>query len=49
MTLCNLSDLDFGLSKSLEIKSDNVAGLPICSFLLMVNSNKGPNSALYEI
>ncbi len=35
--LWNLGDLD--LSRSLKVKCDGVIGLPICGFLLMVNSN----------
>ena len=39
----NQSDLDFDLSRSLKVKSDDVIGLTIYSFLLMVNSNIDPN------
>ena len=39
----NLSDLDFDLSRSPKVKSDDVIGLTIYGFLLMVNSNIGPN------
>ncbi len=39
-----LSDLDFDLSRSLKVKFDHSAiGLPIYGFLLMFNSNIGPN------
>ncbi len=34
---------DFDLSRSLKVKSDGVIGLAIYGFLLMVNSNIGPN------
>ena len=37
------SDLDFDLSRSLKVKCDGVIGLPIYGFLLMFNSNIGPN------
>ncbi len=40
-----LSDLDFDLSRSIEVKSDGVIGLAIYGFLLMVNNNIGPNSS----
>ncbi len=43
ITLCNLSDIDFDLSRSLKGKCDCVIGLPIHNFLLMVNSNIVPN------
>ncbi len=39
----SLSDLDFDLSRSLHLKYDGVIGLPIYGFLLMFNSNIGPN------
>ncbi len=41
----NLSDLDFDLSRSVNVKFDNAIGLAIYGFLLIVNSNIGPNSA----
>ncbi len=41
----NVCDLDFDLSRSLKVKCRDVIGLPICGFLLMVNTNIGPNSA----
>ncbi len=41
----NLTDLDFDLSRSLKVKSDGVIRLAIYGFLLMVNSNIGPNLA----
>ncbi len=43
--LRNVSDLDFDLSSSLKVKSDDVIGLPIYAFLLLFNSNIWPNSA----
>ncbi len=39
----NPSELDCDLSRSLKVKSDDVIGLSIYGFLLMVNSNIGPN------
>ena len=39
----NLSDLDF--SRSLKVKRHGVIGLAIYGFLLIVNSNTGPNLA----
>ncbi len=39
----NLSDLDFDLSRLLEVKYDNTIGLGIYGFLFMFNSNIGPN------
>ena len=39
----NLSDVDFDLSRSLKVKSDDAVGLPIYGFLLMFNGNSGPN------
>ncbi len=44
--LRNLGELDFDLSRSLKVKSDSVIGLAIYGFLLMVNSNIGPNLGL---
>ena len=41
-----MSDLDFDLSRSLKVKRDGVIRLPIYGFLLMLNSNIGPNKAL---
>ena len=41
----NPSDLDFDLSGSLQVKSDDVIGLAIYDFLLMINSNIGHISA----
>ena len=38
-------DLDFNLSMSLKVKSDDDIGLPIYGFLLMFNGNIGPNKA----
>ena len=38
-------DLDFDLSRSLKVKCDGVIRLPIYGFLLMGNSNIGPNIA----
>ncbi len=40
-----MGDLEFDLSRSLKVKSEGAIGLPICGFLLMVNSNIGPNLA----
>ncbi len=34
---------DFDLSRSLKVKCDGAIGLPIHGFLLMFNSNIGPN------
>ena len=42
--LRNLSDHDFGLSRSLKVKCDSAIGLPIYGFLLMFNSDIWPNS-----
>ncbi len=44
-TTQNLSDLDFDLSRSLKVKCHGVIGLAIYGFLLMINSNIGPNMA----
>ena len=41
----NLSDLDFDLSRSLKVKCESAIGLLIYGFLLVFNSNIGPNSA----
>ncbi len=41
----NPSDLDFDLPGSLKVKSDDIIRLTIYGFLLMINSNIGPNSA----
>ncbi len=35
----NMSDLEFDLSLSLKVKSNDAAGLPIYDFLLVLNSN----------
>ena len=43
-----MSDLDFDLSRSLKVKCDGVIGLTIYSFLLMINSNIGLNSAPFR-
>ncbi len=43
MRLQNLGDLDFDLSRSLKVKSDDAIELPIYGFLLMCNSNIGPS------
>ncbi len=46
----NPSDLYFGLSRSLKIKSDSVVGLAIYGFLLILNSNTEPKSTpLWDI
>ncbi len=42
--LQNLSDLDFSLSRPLEVKCDGAIGLPIYGFLLVCNSDIWPNS-----
>ena len=39
----NLGDLEFDLSSSLKVKSDDAIGLPIDGFLFMFNGNIGPN------
>ena len=45
--LWNLSDLHLDVYKrSLKVKCDGVIGLPINAFLMRVDSNTGPNSAL---
>ncbi len=41
--LLNLSDLEFDLLRSLKVKYDSVIELHIYDFLLMFNSNLGPN------
>ncbi len=38
-----MGDLDFDLSRSLKVKFDSAVGLPIKGFLLLFNSNIGPN------
>ena len=38
-----LSDLGFHLSRSLKVKCNTAIGLPIYGFLLMFNSDIGPN------
>ena len=43
--LWNQSDLDFNLSRSLNVKSDGVIGLAIYAFQFTVNSTIGPNLA----
>ena len=40
-----MSDLDFDLSMSLKVKSNDVIGLATYGFLLMFNSNMGPKYA----
>ena len=40
--LRNLSDLDFDLSRSLNVKCDSFIGLPIHGFPLLFNSNMWP-------
>ena len=45
MRFWTFGNLDFDLSRSLKVKCRDVIGLPICGFLLMVNTNIGPNSA----
>ena len=40
-----MRDFEFDLSRSLKVKSDVVIGLAIQGFLLIVNSNMGPNLA----
>ena len=44
--LQNLSDLDFDLSRLLNIKCDSVIGVTTYGFLVVFNSNIWPNSAL---
>ena len=44
-TTQNLTPLDFDLSRSLKVKYEGAIGLPIYAFLLMFNSNIGPNHA----
>ncbi len=39
ISLKNLSDLDFDLSRSLKVSPNGAAGLPIYDFLLVSNSN----------
>ncbi len=39
ISLQNLGDLDFDLSRSLKVRSNGAVGLPIYDFLLMSNSN----------
>ena len=46
--LRNLGDLDFDLSRSMKVKYKGAIGLPVYGFLLMFNSNIGPNSALLQ-
>ena len=41
----NLGDHEFDLLRSLKVKCHGVMGLPIYGFLLMFNSNIGPNKA----
>ncbi len=41
--LQNLGELDFDLSRSPKVKCDGAFGLPIYGFLLIFNSNIGPN------
>ncbi len=43
--LWNPSDLDFDLSRSLNVQSDDVIRLAIYGFLLMVNGSIGPSAA----
>ncbi len=44
-----MSDLDFDLSRSLKVKCHGVIGLAICAFLMIVNSNIGPNLAPLQV
>ena len=46
--LRNLSDLDFDLSRSLKVQTDDTIRLAIYGFLLMVSSKIGPNLALLQ-
>ncbi len=39
ISLRNVSDLDFDLSRSLKVKYNGAVGLPIYDFLLGYNSN----------
>ncbi len=43
--LQNVSDLEFDLSRSLKVKCEGAIRLTIYGFLLMFNSNIGPNLA----
>ncbi len=43
MRLHNLGDLEFDVSRSLKVKYEGAIALPIYGFLLMFNSNIGPN------
>ncbi len=45
LTTQNVSDLDFDLSRSLNVKCDGIIRFPLYGFLLMVNSYIGPNAA----
>ncbi len=44
ISLQNLGDLDFGLSRSLQVKFKGAVGLPIYDFLLVSKSNYMSNS-----
>ena len=46
MRVLNFDDLYFDLLRSLKVKCDSAIGLPIYGFLLMVNRNIRPNTAL---
>ncbi len=46
ISLQNLSDLDYDLSRSPKVKCDGAKAIPIYDFLLVFNSNIWPNSAL---
>ncbi len=39
----NVSEIDFDLSRSLKVKCHGIIELAIYDFLLMINSNIGPN------
>ncbi len=43
ISLENMSDLEFDLSRSLKVKSNGAGGLPVYDFLLAPNSNYGSN------
>ncbi len=45
VSLKSLIDLEYDLSRSLKVKCDGAIGFPIYGFLLMLNSNIGPNYA----
>ena len=38
-----MGDLEFNLSRSFRVKFDSAIALPVYGFLLMFNTNIGPN------